>query len=99
MIAINPFDPVTLFLIALCNPATIVIGFMMGRRADQPQKLVVAALAAALGGFILYWLAAFVGVFQVHAVGGEAGLVVMQSIFGLAWACLGYFVFHLKSAQ
>ncbi len=98
MIAINSFDPTTLFLIALFNPATIAIGFMMGRRADQPQKLVVAAFAAALGGFILYWLAAFVGVFQVHAVGGEAGLLVMQAILGLAWACLGYFVFPLRRA-
>lgn len=97
MIAINSFDPLTLVLIALFNPATMAIGFLMGRTANQPQKLVVAAFAAALGGFILYWLAAFVGVFQVHAVGGEGGLMVMQLLFGLVWACLGYFVFHAKS--
>ncbi|MEQ1576099.1 MAG: hypothetical protein ABL894_00460 [Hyphomicrobium sp.] len=96
MIAINAFDPVTLVLIALLNPATIAIGFQMGRTADQWQKLIVAAFAAALGGFILYWLAAFLGVFQVHAVGGEAGLLVLQFAFGLAWACLGYFFFHAK---
>ena len=98
MIAINSFDPVTLVLIALLNPATIAIGFMMGRSADQRQKLIVAAFAAALGGFIFYWLAAEVGVFQVHAVGGEAGLLVMQLGFGLVWACLGYFLFHAKAA-
>jgi hypothetical protein len=98
MIAINSFDPMTLVLIALCNPATIVIGFLMGRSADQWQKLIVAAFAAALGGFIFYWLAAEVGVFQVHAIGGEAGLMVMQLGFGFVWACLGYFVFHAKAA-
>ena len=97
MIAINPFDPITLALIALCNPATIGIGFLMGRSADQLQKLIVAAFAAALGGFILYWLAAFVGVFQVHAVGGEGGLMVMQLVFGFVWACVGYFGFHQKA--
>jgi len=96
MIAINPFDPVTLVLIALFNPATIAIAFQMGRTADQWQKIVVAAFAGALGGFILYWLAAFAGVFSVHAVGGEAGLVLMQLVFGFAWACLGYFAFRSK---
>ncbi len=98
MIAINSFDPATLALIAVLNPATIAIGFIMGRNADQWQKLIVAAFAAALGGFIVYWLAAFVGVFQVHAVGGEAGLMVMQFGFGLLWACVGYFVFRAKAA-
>ena len=61
MIAINSFDPQTLVLIALFNPATIAIGFLMGRTANQPQKLVVAAFAAALGGFLLYWVAAYAG--------------------------------------
>ena len=97
MIAINSFDPLTLVLIALFNPATIAIGFLMGRTANQPQKLVVAAFAAALGGFLLYWMAAEVGVFQVHAVGGEGGLLVLQLVFGFVWACLGYFAFHAKA--
>jgi hypothetical protein len=98
MIAINSFDPVTLALIAATNPATIAIGFWMGRNADQWQKLIVAAFAAALGGFVFYWLAAEVGIFQVHAIGGEAGLMVMQLGFGFVWACLGYFLFRAKTA-
>ncbi len=94
MIDINPFDPITLVLVALLNPATIVVGFLMGRTADQWQKLPVAAFAAALAGFIFYYLATFVGLFAVHALGGEAGMVVMQLVFGFIWALIGYFYFR-----
>lgn len=90
MIHINPFDPMTLLLIALLNPATIAIAWIMGRGADQWQKLPIVAFAAALSGFLLYYAAAFVGVFKVHAVGGEAGLVALQFLLGFAWAGAAY---------
>jgi hypothetical protein len=99
MIDINPFEPMTLVMIALFNPATIAVGFLMGQRADQWQKLLVAALAAALSGFILYWIAAAIGIFRVHALGGEAGMVVMGLVLGLAWAMVGYYIFPKKTAS
>lgn len=98
MIDINPFDPATLAVIAVLNPATAVVAFLMGRTADQWQKLIVAALAAALAGFVLYWLAANVGFFRVHALGGEAGLIVMGFFIGLLWALLGYTLFPRRTA-
>ena len=87
---IKPFDPGTLLLIALFNPVVIAVAFLMGRRADQWQKLIVAAFAASLAGFALYWIAAEVGLMPIHALGGEAGVVVLQFLFGLVWAALGY---------
>ncbi len=93
MIDINAFDPQTLILIALFNPATILVGFLLGRRANQWQKVPVAGFAAALSGFLLYWLAATVGVFSVHALGGEAGLVMLGLVLGMFWAMIGYKVF------
>ena len=86
---IVPFDPVTLILISVLNPAVIVVAFLMGRRADQWQKLIVAAFAASLAGYALYWVVAAVGLMPVHALGGEAGILVMQFFVGLAWATLG----------
>ena len=56
----------------------------------------IAALAAALAGFLLYWVAAFIGLFKVHALGGEAGMFVVQALAGFAWATLGYYLFHEK---
>ena len=91
---INQFDPVTLLLIALLNPVVIAVAFLMGRRADQPQKLIVAAFAASVAGVALYWLVAAVGLMPIHALGGEAALLVMQLVPGLVWAGIGYWFRH-----
>jgi hypothetical protein len=90
MAEIQPFDPLTLVLIALFNPVVIAVGFVMGRKADQWQKIPIAAFAASFAGFILYWLVAAVGLLPIHALGGEAGVVVLQFVFGLLWAGFGY---------
>ena len=93
---IIPFDPGTLLKIALLNPVVIAVAFLMGRRADQWQKLIVAAFAASLAGYALYWLVAAVGLMPVHALGGEAALLLMQFLFGLVWAGLGYWLAPLR---
>ncbi len=87
---INAFDPATLILIALFNPAVIVVAVVMGRLADQWQKLIVAAFAASLAGLILYWIVTSLGLLPVHALGGEAGIVLLQFLFGLVWAAIAY---------
>lgn len=89
---IVPFDPWTLVMIAALNPAVIIVAFMLGRRANQWQKLIVAAFAASLAGYILYWLVAAVGLMPVHALGGEAAVFLMGFLLGLVWAGLGYFL-------
>ncbi len=87
---INAFDPMTLFWISLLNPVVIVVAFLMGRGADQWQKLIVAGFAASLCGFILYWIVAALGLLPIHALGGEVGIVLMQFAFGIVWAVLGF---------
>lgn len=90
MTEIVSFDPKTLLMIAALNPAVIIAGFVLGRKADQWQKLFVAAFAAALLGFLLYWIVSALGLLPIRALGGEAGLVAMQFVFGFGWAALGY---------
>jgi hypothetical protein len=87
---IKPFDPLTLMLIAALNPAVIAVAVFMGRAADQWQKLIVAAFAAALAGFCLLWGAAWLGLVRVNASGGEAAIFVMQLVLGFAWGAVGY---------
>ena len=89
---IKPFDPWTLVLISLLNPVVIAVAFAMGRRADQWQKLIVAAFAASLAGFILYWAVAELGLMPIHALGGEAAILLMQFFTGFVWAGLGYWL-------
>ena len=90
MIPINSFDPLTLVVLALVNPAVIAVAVLMGRSADQWQKLPVAAFAASVVGFLVYWIGGQVGLFAIHAIGGEAALVMLQFLFGLVWATLAY---------
>jgi hypothetical protein len=86
----TPVDLKAVILIALLNPAVIVIAFWMGRSADQWQKLPVAAFAAALAGSVLVYLAAWLDIAGVGAVGrAGAGIFTAQFVFGLVWACLG----------
>lgn len=98
MFDINPFDPQTVVLLGALNPVTVVLAFLLGQRADQWQKIPVAAFAGAFAGFLLYWLSATVGVFKVHALGGEAGMLLVGFAAGLIWALIGYAVFPLKRA-
>lgn len=93
MIDINPFDPQTVVLLGALNPATILVAFLLGRNADQWQKIPVAAFAGAFAGFLLYWLAATLGLFSIHALGGEAGMLLVGFAAGLVWAIMGYKVF------
>jgi hypothetical protein len=90
MLGLKPFDPVTLALIAGLNPAVIIVAVLMGRAADQWQKLFVAAFAASLSGILLLYAAEIVGLVSVRAVGGEGGLVILQFFIGLVWALLAY---------
>lgn len=94
MVDINAFDPGTLLLIALLNPVAIAVAFLLGRRADQWQKIFVAAFAGALAGFVFYWLVVAAGIVRVHALGGEAAVVVLQFFFGIVWAAIGYRFFR-----
>lgn len=90
MISITSFDPTTLLLIAALNPAVIIVALLMGRRADQWQKLPIAAFAASLIGMALFWVAGEIGIFAIHALGGEAAIFLIQCLLGLIWAWLAY---------
>jgi hypothetical protein len=90
MIELNAFDPGTLVMLALLNPAVIAVAFLMGRSADQWQKIPVAAFAASLAGFVLFWLGTLTGVLIVGSQGGASGVVMLQFVFGLVWAALGF---------
>lgn len=92
----QPFDPWALAWIAVLNPAVAVVAVVMGRRADQWQKLIVAAFAAALAGFVLVWIAAYLRILPTRGFGGEAGLFFLQTILGFVWAAIGY---RLKPPQ
>ncbi len=90
MTGLQPFDPFSLVLIAAFNPVVIAVAFLMGRAADQWQKLIVAAFAAALAGSVLVWILTFSTVLPAKGVGGEAGVFVLQFLLGIFWSWIGF---------
>jgi hypothetical protein len=91
-----PVDLATVILTALLNPVVVIVAFWMGRRADQMQKLPVAAFAAALAGWLAMFIAArWLGLKAILPVGrASAGVFTAQFLFGLIWAYLGYRFFR-----
>lgn len=90
MIELSPFNPLALVLIGLLSPVVIAVGFWMGRRADQWQKLIVAGFAAALANAVLIWFAVRFELIQATGIGGEAGVFALSLVFGAMWAAIGY---------
>jgi hypothetical protein len=84
-----PPDLIDVLLLALMNPATLAAGFLVGRRADQPQKLVLAAFVAGIAGAVFAWLLILTGLYppKVRLLGG---VFVASAILGIGWAWLGY---------
>ncbi|MEO1207373.1 MAG: hypothetical protein AAFV45_13695 [Pseudomonadota bacterium] len=91
---LQPFDPWPIVLVALFNPISAVVAFVMGRAADQWQKIIVAGFAAALAGYVGVWLATHFGMLPITGIGQATGVFMMQFVFGLIWAGIGYAFFH-----
>ena len=95
MTPVPPVDLVAFILAALLNPVVIVVAFWMGRRADQWQKLPVAAFAGACAGALVAYMAArlgLIGATQLDRTPG--GVVIAQFLLGLVWAFLGHRFFR-----
>lgn len=87
----GPVDLATVALMAAFNPAAILVALIMGAKADALGKLPVAAFAGALAGVALVWILAALHVEAVAKPARAAGgMFVLQIVFGLAWAAIGY---------
>ncbi len=96
MMELQQFDPWSVGLVALLNPVAIVVSLLMGRAADQWQKLIVAAFAGGLAGFVAIWFATYFGLLPIKGVGAATGVFILQFLFGLVWAAVGFFVLRPK---
>jgi hypothetical protein len=89
----TPVELKAVLLTALLNPAVPIVALWMGAKADQWQKVPVAAFGAAAVGSVLVYIAVRLGVAGVAGVGrAAAGVFIAQFLFGLAWAAAGYHV-------
>lgn len=84
-----PPDLKDVLLLAFMNPATLAVGFMLGRRADQIQKIVLAVFVAGIAGTLFAWALMLTGLFEpkVRLLGG---VFVASAVLGIVWAWIGF---------
>ena len=86
-----PVDLKAVLLVALLNPVVAMVAFWMGRRADQWQKLPLAAFAGSAAGLAAVYVAARLGIAALAETGrAAAGIFIAQFLIALAWAYAGY---------
>lgn len=80
---------------AALNPATIYVAAELGRRADAPSKLLLAAFSGAIAGVALLWVLAYLRIPFASSVGRAAsGIMAASFIAGLVWAGASYRLFR-----
>lgn len=97
MLHLQQFDPYSVLLVALLNPVVIAVAFLMGRDANQWQKVIVAGFAASCAGFLVIYALAFVRIITVEGFGAPTGVFVAQFVLGMVWAWIGYRFFPKNS--
>ncbi len=80
-------------LYAILNPATLIAGLYLGAKANQPQKIPVAAMMAGIAGMALVGLVGRMPLgFSLGHERAAGGMFIALLIVGLAWAAIGYFL-------
>ena len=78
-----------ILLLAIMNPATLAAGFLVGRSADQVQKVIVAAFVGGIAGVLFAGLLMAVGLYPPK-VRLLSGVFVAAAIAGMIWAWIGF---------
>jgi uncharacterized RDD family membrane protein YckC len=82
---------IEVLLYAALNPATIAVAFLLGRQANEKNKLILASFGGALAGVAVLYFAALFKVWDAPTLGrSAAGVFVASLVIGLVYARIGY---------
>jgi hypothetical protein len=76
-------------VLSVMNLGTVLAGFLIGRRADQAQKIVIGAFASGIAGVLFAGLLGLLGFAEVHPR-SMGGVFVLSLLLGFVWTWLGY---------
>ncbi|HVX35129.1 MAG TPA: hypothetical protein VHC71_02810 [Hyphomicrobium sp.] len=78
-------------LYGILNPATIVVAFMLGQRANDKSKLMIAAFAGAVAGVAVLYVATFFRIWDAPTLARSVvGVFIVSLIAGFVYAGVGY---------
>lgn len=95
MLSFIPPDLQEVVLLALMNPGTILAGYLLGKRASEPQKIIVGAFASGVAGVAFAILLMVVGL-TTPKTNLLTGVFIAAMLLGVFWTWLGYKVGHAK---
>lgn len=84
-----PLNEVLIY--GIFNPATIIIAFILGRRADDKAKILIAGFGGAVAGVALLYLVTLLRVWDAPTLGrAAAGVFIVSLLAGFVYAAIGY---------
>ena len=82
---------VEVLLYGILNPATIVVAFMLGQKANEKSKLLIAAFAGAIAGVAVLYVATLLRIWDAPTLGRSvAGVFIVSLVAGFVYAGVGY---------
>lgn len=86
-----PVELSSVLLTGLLNPVVVAVAILMGRKADQWQKIPVAGFAAATIGSAVIYVLVRLGLMGMSNTGrAAAGIFIVQMLAGMLWAAAAY---------
>lgn len=87
-IAIPP-EALDVLKLSVMNVGTVAAGYLVGRRADQPQKIIVGAFASGIAGVVFAWALMLFGAVEMKPR-LFVGIFVTSLLLGVVWTWIGY---------
>ncbi|MEQ1652995.1 MAG: hypothetical protein ABL897_10935 [Hyphomicrobium sp.] len=82
---------IELIAYAALNPATIATAFLMGRKADEKPKILIAGFAGAVAGVALLYVAALFKIWDAPMLGRAGGGIFAAGLLaGVLYGWLGF---------
>jgi hypothetical protein len=86
-----PVELSTVLFTGLLNPVVVAVAVLMGRKADQWQKIPVAGFAAATLGSAVIYVLVRLGLMGLSNTGrAAAGIFIVQMLVGMLWAAAAF---------
>jgi hypothetical protein len=88
----QPDVPLTeVVLYGILNPATIVVAYMLGQRADDKAKIMIAGFGGAVAGVALLYIVTLLRIWDAPTLGrAAAGVFIVSLVVGFIYAAIGY---------
>jgi hypothetical protein len=84
-----PLSEVLLY--GIFNPATIIVAYMLGQRADDKAKIMIAGFGGAIAGVALLYIVTLLRLWDAPTLGrAAAGVFIVSLVFGFIYAAIGY---------